>query len=191
MIFVTVGAQMTFDRLIRAVDRWAGKRNRRDVLAQIGDGAYEPKHLEWTNFLDPVDFRQCVFESSVIITHAGMGTLLTALEFGRPVLVMPRRADLGETRNDHQFGTARAFASSGRVAVAWDEHELQATLDDLRELAAPRRIASHASFELLSALRRFVRHGAALPVEPIAGSAAPLAFPDQRETADEQPAKAA
>ena len=35
MIFATVGTQLPFDRLIAAVDRWAGTRPGREVFAQI------------------------------------------------------------------------------------------------------------------------------------------------------------
>ena len=72
------------------------------------------------------------------------------------MLVMPRRGDLGETRNDHQFGTARVFLEANRIAVAWNEHELPRMLDRLEQLEAPHRIPSHASFTLLNALRSFI-----------------------------------
>ena len=163
MIFVTVGAQMPFDRLVRTVDEWAAATGRTDVFAQIATTEYEPRHVKWTAFLDPIDFRQCLFEAEAVVTHAGMGTMLTALEFGRPLLVMPRRGDLRETRNDHQFGTARAFERLGRVTVAWDEIELARALPQVDALPATSRIASHASFSLLGALRRFIREDATLP----------------------------
>ncbi|MHC4416222.1 MAG: glycosyltransferase [Planctomycetota bacterium] len=162
MIFVTVGAQMPFDRLVRKVDAWAQTTGRSDVLAQIGFTDWRPAHMDWTAFLDPADYRQRLFEADAVVTHAGMGTILTALEFGKPTLVMPRQACLRETRNDHQFGTARAFAEAGRVAVAWDEQELLGWLSRLESVPAPTRVGSHASLSLLSALRRFVREDAAL-----------------------------
>ena len=43
--------------------------------------------------------------AAAIVAHAGMGTILTALETGKRLLVMPRRAALGEHRNDHQLAT--------------------------------------------------------------------------------------
>ena len=166
MIFVTVGAQMPFDRLIRPVDAWAGERSGSNVFAQIGRSDLRPRNIEWTAFLDPLDCRQRISEADVIITHAGMGTILTALEFGKPVLVMPRRADLRETRNDHQFGTSRALTRAGCISVAWSEGELTAALSRLDQLPAPRRVASHASLQLLTALRTFILGDAVLPVAP-------------------------
>ncbi len=156
MIFVTVGAQMPFDRMVRAVDDWAGARGRRDVFAQIGETDYRPRHFEWTAFIEPEDFRRRVAEAHVLVAHAGMGSILTALEAGKPVLVMPRRGDLRETRNDHQVATAKRFHDLGKVAVAFDEHELPAKLDQLESLSASGRISPWASDRLLGALSSFI-----------------------------------
>ena len=159
MIFVTVGAQMPFNRLVRSVDQWAATRNgRNDVFAQIGETSWRPGHMQWTPVLRPTDFRHRLYEADAVVTHAGMGTILTALEFGKPVVVMPRRGDLHETRNDHQLATAAAFADAGLVSVAWNERELPEVLRGLDGAIAPRRAGSHASLRLLKTLHGFI-HG--------------------------------
>ena len=73
MIFATVGSQEPFDRLIRAVDEWAASRGRFDVLAQIGNSNLRPRHIEFTKFLEPLEFNRLIREASVVIAHAGMG----------------------------------------------------------------------------------------------------------------------
>ena len=45
MIFVTVGTQGPFDRLVRAVDKWAGMRARADIFAQTGPSDYQSEHI--------------------------------------------------------------------------------------------------------------------------------------------------
>ena len=159
MIFVTVGAQMPFDRLIRTVDQWAGARGRDDVFAQVGATSYVPRNLRSVGALDPLEFSRKVEEASVIVAHAGMGSIITALELGKPIIVMPRRGDLKETRNDHQIATARRFMAHGGVAVAFDEEELLTKLDEIDRLAGGRRVSAHASPQLIGALRKFVDHG--------------------------------
>jgi len=156
VIFVTVGAQMPFDRLVRGVDDWAGSHAREDVFAQIGTTEYQPRAIEWSAFLDPPAFRERIERAAVIVAHAGMGSILTALQCGKPILVMPRRGDLRETRNDHQVATAERFKALGRVSVAMDESELPGRLDELHALAATDPISPHASPELLGALKRFI-----------------------------------
>ena len=155
MIFVTVGAQMAFDRMVRTVDEWAIMRRRDDVFAQIGPTSWRPKRIQWTAFLEPPEFRRRVESADAIVAHAGMGSILTALELGKPILVMPRRGDLGETRNDHQVSTARRFLAQGRISVAFDPGELFERLDAIDQQTSTDRIAPIASTELLSALRTF------------------------------------
>jgi UDP-N-acetylglucosamine transferase subunit ALG13 len=163
MIFVTVGTQLPFERLVRAVDHWAGCRAQSDVFAQVGPSRYLPRHIESVPFLDAAECRRYAARADVIVSHAGMGSILTAMELGKPIIVMPRRADLGEHRNDHQMATANHWAQFRSVAVAFDDNDLLARLDELHALDAPQRISSHASPQLLATIRDFVEFG--VPVE--------------------------
>ena len=165
MIFVTVGAQMPFDRLIAAVDAWARHEGRDDVFAQIGDGSYLPKSFDYVRHLTPAEFRRQVIDADLVVAHAGMGTILTALELSRPILVMPRRGDLYETRNDHQVATAKKLSAHGRVTVAMDEDELIGKLQQVSEIRCGEQIGPYASSALLSTLRRFISSGE-VGVEP-------------------------
>src|SRR5580704_16200157 len=77
MMFVSVGAQMPFDRLICAVDQWAGLRRRSDVFAQIGKSNYCARHIETTQFVDAIEFRRLVGDADIVVSHAGMGSIIT------------------------------------------------------------------------------------------------------------------
>jgi UDP-N-acetylglucosamine transferase subunit ALG13 len=156
VIFVTVGSQMPFDRMIQAVDTWAGEAGRTDVVAQIGETDLRPRNIEWFERVGPAEFEQRCTDADLLIAHAGMGSILTALENGTPVLVMPRRGALRETRNDHQVATAAALSAQGRVMVAMDEVELVAALHNLGPLEASPTISAHATDELLAAVGDFV-----------------------------------
>jgi UDP-N-acetylglucosamine transferase subunit ALG13 len=156
MILATVGAQMPFPRMIRALDEWAGSRGREDVLAQIGPTSEHPRHLSWRHFLSPGEFREKMREADVVVSHAGMGTIISALCLRKPIIVMPRLGELRETRNDHQVATARQFSARRGFIVANTAEELKARLDHLDELAAPQGITDIASDELLRTVRSFI-----------------------------------
>ncbi len=130
MIFVTVGEQLPFDRLINAVDSWAVNSNE-EVYAQIGNSQLKPNFIQYKKHLNPVEFNHAFLAADVIIAHAGMGTIITALELGKPLLVMPRQASFGEHRNDHQLATAKRFLEQGYISVAADVPELIKKLGDL------------------------------------------------------------
>ena len=159
MIFVTVGTQGQFDRLIRTVDEWAGLRGRTDIFAQTGPSDYRSKHIRTKPFVDPTEFRKRVESASVVIAHAGMGSIITALEFGKQIIVMPRRANLGEHRNDHQVATAKRFAEKGRIVVAFNEQQLLEKLDQLDALQKSERLSAQASPHLISTIRAFIETG--------------------------------
>jgi UDP-N-acetylglucosamine transferase subunit ALG13 len=111
VIFLTVGTQLPFDRLVEAVDEWAATAGE-DVFAQIGPTALRPRHIEYVQFVSAAECANRMQAASYIVAHAGMGTILMALQLGKPLLVMPRRADLGEHRNDHQRANARRDRTS-------------------------------------------------------------------------------
>lgn len=101
MIFVAVGTQFAFDRLIKGVDEWA-QAHQVPVVAQIADGEYLPKHAQWERFMTTDTFNQHLKQADLIVSHAGMGNIITSLENQKPLIVMNRQFKLGEHRNDHQ-----------------------------------------------------------------------------------------
>lgn len=155
-ILVTVGAQVPFERMVDAVDQWAEAAGRDDVFAQVGETMRPPRHIAYQPFLTPAELLARVQAADVIVGHAGMGTIITALRHGKPIVVLPRRSDLGEHRNDHQLATAARFEERGAVTYARDEGELTGWLDRLGDLEAAPRISNAAAPELLAALRTFV-----------------------------------
>lgn len=156
MIFVTVGTELPFDRLVRPIDEWAAANHRDDVFAQIGPSNWRPKHIDWAKFLDASECRRRIAQARVVIAHAGMGTILIARELGKPILVMPRRADLNEHRTDHQMGTVRELAARNCVVPIMDEHQLRLVLDHLEEIAVADHISAYAPAEFLEKIRGFI-----------------------------------
>ena len=159
MIFVTVGSSTPFDRLIAAVDGWAGIRCHTDVIAQIGNSQYKPKYIQVVSSLEPTEFRNRVENAKFVVAHAGMGSIITALELGKPIIIMPRREHLQETRNDHQFATANQFMNRSGVLVALDEYQLPEKLD---EAAVARmevsKLGIQASPLLLATISSFIKN---------------------------------
>lgn len=158
MIFVTVGSQMPFDRLIVAMDVWAAAQpNPTNIFAQIGASSFRPTALRWSQSLTPAEFKEAVSAADIIVAHAGMGSVLTAMELGKSLVLMPRQGALQETRNDHQIATAKWLAKREGIFVAMDETVLPIALAAALE-AAQRTItiAPYASPTLIEAIRKFV-----------------------------------
>lgn len=151
-----VGTQAPFDRLVRAVDDWAAAGGRPEVVAQVGRSGYVPKHLRAFDFMTPVECRRLTADADLVVAHAGMGTILAALELGKPCVVMPRRADLGEHRNDHQLATADRLGRLGLVTIAETSERLTAAMERHVAGATTARLRPFAQEQLIEGLRRFL-----------------------------------
>lgn len=162
MIFLTVGTHEPFDRLVRSVDQWCAERDCGDqVFGQItGRAGYRPTAFEAVAALDPSEYRRRFEAADFIVSHAGMGSIITALTMRKPIVVMPRRGHLRETRNDHQFATARRFRSRAGIYTAEDETDLPALLQRLTEggrETAEQTITPFADERLVGTLREFIQ----------------------------------
>jgi UDP-N-acetylglucosamine transferase subunit ALG13 len=159
MIFVTVGSMFPFDRMIRAMDAWAAGQGE-EILAQIGAGRFEPRHMPWVRRLERPDYAAAIARARLVVAHAGVGSVVSAGEQGKPIVVLPRRAALGEHTSDHQVETVGWLRGKPGVQVAESEADLPARIAAaLAAAAAGERIAPTADPAFLARLRRFIEAG--------------------------------
>jgi UDP-N-acetylglucosamine transferase subunit ALG13 len=157
-IFVVVGTLFPFDRLIRTVDTWAESRKDISITGQIGKSSYVPKNMTFYESLSSKDFNTCFSQSDLIISHAGMGVILKALVENKPLIILPRRLELGEHTTDHQIATAKAFKKMSYVNIAVDEDELLDYLKSPEKISSRYKIGAFASQDLIITLKEFIEN---------------------------------
>ncbi len=159
-LFASVGSMFAFDRLVRAVDDWAAAHPEVPVLIQIGSGDFEPRHAAFVRMMPPGLYQQRIAQAKLFVAHAGMGSIIAAIQAGKPLLMLPRRRDLGEHTTDHQMATLAKFAGRTGLHSAADEIALPTAIDALLADtgAPPEPIAPFASAELIGRVRAFI-HG--------------------------------
>ncbi|MFC7367399.1 glycosyltransferase [Vreelandella zhaodongensis] len=125
MIFITVGTQLPFDRLLEYFDEWrnqvgyAGK-----VVAQVGEGSqFSSPTIEMFETLSSEEYYQWFCQADGVVSHAGMGSILSCLDHRKRGVFLPRQHALGEHRNDHQRDTAEAFEGKYPSLVFCTEKE--------------------------------------------------------------------
>ncbi|MDC8829553.1 glycosyltransferase [Alteromonas gilva] len=114
MIFVSVGTQLPFDRMIKLIDSWASEQDY-EIIAQIGDSEIQPKNISYQKYIPFQKFNELFNRAEIIISHAGMGNIISAMDKNKPICIMPRLASLGEHRNEHQMSTAEKFSKFSDV----------------------------------------------------------------------------
>lgn len=135
MIFCTIGTQAPFDRFVRIVDEAAAHLDE-EVIAQVYKSKYQAKHIKTIDFLPPDEFNKLFSKARLIVAHAGMGTIISAMRRHKPIIIFPRIAAFGEHRNEHQLATAQKMKELGYVYVANNAEELKDLLNkpDLKPL---------------------------------------------------------
>lgn len=154
-IFVTVGTHpQQFDRLLREIDRLVGNKTIREgVFAQVGNSGYSPKNYGFKKFLTLDEFNRQVKKASVVITHAGEGSIGLCKNMGKKMVVVPRRMEFSEHTNNHQLELARVVERSGIGLVAWNEHDLAKSLAKIKGFSA----AGIAKGKIPQLLEKFVK----------------------------------
>jgi len=162
MIFLTIGTHEPFERLVRAVDNWCAQTGHaNEVFGQItarGAASYEPQNFKWIDRLTPKEYAAQFSNADLIVSHAGMGSIITALHSGKPIVVMPRRGHLRETRNDHQYDTIKKLESRNGIYVAEDENSLGSIMDQALEAMSNTQsvaVSQYADHQFTDALREF------------------------------------
>lgn len=160
MIFVTTGTQAPFNRLIRAMEEIAGEIDGEEVVAQAFGVDFQVRNMKVVEFLTPDEYKQIFSRSRLIISHAGMGTIISALKEHKRIIIVPRIASLGEHRNEHQMATANKIAQLNYMPVIYDlgnlrELVLRSKRSDEGVFSIP-ELGETASESLISSIQEFI-----------------------------------
>ncbi|SKB64202.1 UDP-N-acetylglucosamine transferase subunit ALG13 [Lachnospiraceae bacterium] len=125
MIFFTLGTQkFQMNRLVQAADDLAKKLDE-EIFVQTGHSGYTPVNCDHTQFMNEADYNNRIKNCRILVTHAGVGTIISGLTAGKPVIVVPRLKKFNEHVDDHQLQIAEAFAKKKNVLSCPDVEELE------------------------------------------------------------------
>ena len=152
MILVTVGTnEAPFDRLLQAVETFSTDE---EIVVQHGSSAIVPANAARTyDFLLFDDLVREMGASRVVVTHAGIGSIMTALSCGRRPVVVARLVAHREAVDDHQLPVARRLVEAGLVTLVEDLAQLEEAVAKAGEEVD---VSLGADERLVSELREYV-----------------------------------
>jgi UDP-N-acetylglucosamine transferase subunit ALG13 len=135
------------------MDEIAGKIDE-NVIMQIGYSHYKPLNAEYFEFTDDFEnIRRLNGMARVIVSHAGAGSIITALQAGTPVLIVPRLKKFNEHIDDHQLEISEALSDNPLVKVIYDLDELESCLGLKFDIKDKRRSVNDLALSLKKYLR--------------------------------------
>lgn len=121
MIFVTCGSSpIHFERMMHALEALPADQ----LIVQHGPTPPPPCATAY-DFLPFGGIVELMQKADLVVSHAGVGSIMCALQAGHVPIVFPRLERHGETVDDHQAELAVALAARGTVLVATTPEELR------------------------------------------------------------------
>ena len=162
MIFVTVGNSIKgveFYRLINKIDDIADELQE-EVVAQIGFIDEYPKNIQWFAYLSFNEVLTYFKQASIIIGHGGVGTVINAITYKKPLIIVPRSSNYGEHFDDHQLELAAQLRDLEGIFIVDDIENLKTTVLEVRERIRQNLVQPRFSEErqrLLSFIKSYVQ----------------------------------
>lgn len=115
MILITLGTQdKPFTRLLDAIQKAIDEHIILDeVVVQAGHTKYRSDNMKIFDFINQAEFSQMLEKADIVITHGGVGTIMTALKNHKKILAAARLSEYGEHQNDHQIQILESFDEQG------------------------------------------------------------------------------
>ncbi len=148
MILVTLGTQdKSFIRLLKAVDREIKNNNIKEkVVVQAGYTKYKSNNMEIFDLTTPEEIDKLMKKASILITHGGVGSILNALKYDKPVIAAPRLSKYKEHTNDHQKQIVSEFAKEGYLIELEDFSKLNEAIKEAKKFKPKKYKSNNKKF---------------------------------------------
>lgn len=137
MIFVMLGTQNnSFHRLLEEIDKLLNKKIiQEEVIVQAGYTEYKPQNenMKIIDFMPREELDKLEQNANFIITHGGVGSIITSLEKGKKVIAMPRLHEYGEHVNNHQTEIVEKFQKNGNIIGIKSLEELEEAIKKIKD----------------------------------------------------------
>lgn len=157
MILVTLGTQdKTFERLLKAIDKQIKKGNIKDrVVVQSGFTKYESENMEIFDLIPMKTFDKLIDDADLIITHGGVGSILSAIRKNKKVIAIPRLSKYKEHTNDHQKQIVEEFVNKGYILTCKDLNKIDETIREIKKFK-PQKYKSNNN-QMIDLINDFIK----------------------------------
>lgn len=139
MILVLLGTQNnSFHRLLEQIEKNIDNGNiKEEVVVQAGYTKYEPKtrkkKMKIFDTIPKKELDKLIEKANLVISHGGVGSMVTANQKGKKVIAVPRYKKYNEHVNDHQIETIRIFEKKGYVLLAENVEDIDKALLQVKD----------------------------------------------------------
>ncbi len=148
MILVTLGTQdKSFERLLKMMDEVLELLNSdEEVIVQAGFTKYQSNRMQIFDYIDMDKFNDLLAKCDVLVTHGGVGTMITALKMNKKIIACSRLSKFHEHHNDHQQEIIDSFSEKGYILACSDVDELLESFNKVDNFIPEMFTSNHEQF---------------------------------------------
>ena len=156
MILVLLGTQNnSFHRLLEKIQENIDNGNIRDnVIVQKGYTRFESKDMKLYNQLPLDEISKLIEKADLVVTHGGVGSIISAIEKNKKVIAVPRLKKYKEHVNDHQLDIIRSFSDLGYIIGLNSIEELENALEKVKHFKPKKYVKNTGN--ILSIVQNFI-----------------------------------
>lgn len=149
-IFIPLGTQLfQFNRLVKAINNLIIEQifQPQEILIQSSIIDIKPI-CKYVNYLSSDDFNRYIEEAELIITHAGVNSIMTCMRKKKPLIIAPRQKQFHEHVDNHQLEIADLMEQKFNVIVVKDMKNLPSAINKARNHKYKDWVSKHNEFIL-------------------------------------------
>lgn len=145
----------SFKRLLKELDRLKEKKIiKEEIIAQAGYTKYKSDNLQIFDFIDKDKLEDYQSKANLIITHGGVGSIISSLKKGKTVIAVPRLKEYNEHVNNHQKDIVESFSNNGYIIGINDIKELEEAYKKSKDFKPKKYIPNNS--KIIKAVEDFI-----------------------------------
>jgi len=144
MILVTLGTQkQSFERLLKYIEN---SDIDEEIVVQAGYTKFESKKMKIFDFIPYEKMEEYIDKCNLVITHAGTGSILSALKKDKKVIGCARLSKYGEHVDDHQLELIKIFTEQNYILELNENNDLNELYKNLKKFKPNKFISNKEKF---------------------------------------------
>lgn len=130
MILVLLGTQNnSFNRLLCEIEKLIKQEViKEEVIVQAGYTKYKSENMKIFDLIPKQELEEYQNQARIIITHGGVGSIISSIEKKKKVIAVARLHEYGEHVNNHQKDIIELFDKKGYIIGIKEVDKLEQAL---------------------------------------------------------------
>ena len=160
MILVLLGTQNnSFHRLLEKMDELIEKNVIQEkVIVQAGHTKYESKNMKIFSLIPQEELEKYQEKADLIITHGGVGSIVSSIKLGKKVIAIPRLHKYQEHVNDHQKQIVESFSKKRYIIGINDVEELEEAIHKAYEFVPNKYETKEGENRIIKIIEKFIEN---------------------------------